>query len=109
MVEKFRFSDGGKFDFRGDRARSGGRGETLANSNERGQKGFIPTYSLTRSFGTVGQFKLDWLFVKVPEGEGCRFAPHFPKTFRALNYSYADRLSDHNPITVDLPFQEHKH
>ncbi|MEZ5399347.1 MAG: endonuclease/exonuclease/phosphatase family protein [Bryobacteraceae bacterium] len=107
-VEKFRFADGGRFDFRGNRERSGGRDGTLANSNQRADKGFAPTYSLTRTFGPVGQFKLDWFFIKVPAGNGYRFAPHFPRTYQKLNNSYEDRLSDHNPITVDLPFAEWK-
>ncbi len=106
FLEKARFDDGGRFDFRGDRSRSGGRDGTLANSNQRAEKGFVPTYSLTRTLGPIGQFKLDWFFVKVPAGKGYRFAPHFPRTYQKLNHSYADRLSDHNPITVDLPFEE---
>ncbi|MEZ5355090.1 MAG: endonuclease/exonuclease/phosphatase family protein [Bryobacteraceae bacterium] len=105
-LEKVRFDDGGRFDFRGDRTRSGGRDGTLANSNQRAEKGFVPTYSLTRTYGPIGQFKLDWFFVKVPAGNGFRFAPHFPRTYQKLNHSYADRLSDHSPITVDLPFNE---
>jgi endonuclease/exonuclease/phosphatase family metal-dependent hydrolase len=112
MIEKFRFSDGGGFDFRGSDPRSGGRAGTLANSNERGEKGFITTYEVTRTVGPFGQFKLDWIFVKpywgkVPAGDApYRFSPHFPHTMKELNYSYAERLSDHNPMVVDLPFNE---
>ena len=112
MIEKFRFSDGGAFDFRGMDERSGGRAGTLANSNQRGDKGFVTTYEVTRTVGPFGQFKLDWIFVKpygktVPSSEGSfRFSPHFPRTMKDLNYSYAERLSDHNPMLVDLPFAE---
>jgi endonuclease/exonuclease/phosphatase family metal-dependent hydrolase len=112
VLEKFRFSDGGAFDFRGFEVRSGGRSGTLANSNERGDKGFITTYEVTRTVGPFGQFKLDWILVKpyggqVPDaGASYRFSPHFPHTLKELNYSYADRLSDHNPLVVDLPFTE---
>ena len=92
--------------------RSGGRSGTLANSNERGDKGFVTTYEVTRAVGPFGQFKLDWIFVKpyggrAPEsGAPYRFSPHFPHTMKELNYSYAERLSDHNPMVVDLPFSE---
>jgi endonuclease/exonuclease/phosphatase family metal-dependent hydrolase len=111
-IEKFRFDDGGAFDFRGLDERSGGRGGTLADSNQRGDKGFATTYEVTRTIGPFGQFKLDWIFVKPygktsPEPSGSfRFSPHFPRTMKTLNYSYAERLSDHNPILIDLPFQE---
>jgi hypothetical protein len=65
-VENFRFADGGAFDFRGepDHTRKQ-RSRTLADSNERGAKGFVPTYAFSRDYaGLVGRFKLDWFFVK---------------------------------------------
>jgi hypothetical protein len=31
------------------------------------------------------------------------FAPHYGRTLKALNHSIPQRISDHNPITVDLP------
>lgn len=34
------------------------------------------------------------------------FAPHFGRTLKELNESIPDRISDHNPITVDLPLTE---
>lgn len=113
-IEKHRFSDGRSFDFRGDSDRStGGRKRTLANSNERNGKGFVPTYSFNRNYGgLVGQFKLDWIFVKPfidsPRGDSqsFQFAPHFAVTMRELNESVAGRISDHPPITVDLPLRE---
>jgi endonuclease/exonuclease/phosphatase family metal-dependent hydrolase len=109
-VENFRFSDGRAFDFRGDEDRTQpARNRTLANSNERGWKGFVPTYSFSRDYaGLAGRFKLDWIFVKplirAPrrEGQCYRFAPQFAKTLRALNESVAGRISDHAPLTVDL-------
>ncbi len=114
VLERFRFSDGGAFDFRGDSKRSAnGRRGTLANSNERGRKGFVTTYEVTRTIGPVGRFKLDWIFVKPPtltsprdRNQSYRFAPHFGRTYRSLNYSLADRISDHSPISVDLPLTE---
>ncbi|MGA2420351.1 MAG: endonuclease/exonuclease/phosphatase family protein [Candidatus Acidiferrum sp.] len=115
-VERFRFADNGAFDFRGDAEHSlNGAGRTLANSNERGGKGFVPTYAFARDYGgLVGRFKLDWIFVK-PFIEDPRrtdqsyfFAPHFAQTMRELNESVEGRISDHAPMTVDLPLLEHR-
>jgi hypothetical protein len=64
-LETFRFNDGGAFDFRGDGQRSyNNKHKTLANSNERGGKGFVNTYQVTRPIKFVGKYKLDWIFVK---------------------------------------------
>jgi hypothetical protein len=113
-VEHYRFADQHTFDFRGERERTlPPRGRTLADSNQRSAKGFAATYAFTRDFGgLVGRFKLDWIFVKPflkdPRSaeQSYRFAPHFPATLRELNESVADRISDHPPITVDLPLTE---
>ena len=35
-----------------------------------------------------------------------RFAPHFARTLGSINYSLPTRLSDHDPISVDLSFEE---
>jgi endonuclease/exonuclease/phosphatase family metal-dependent hydrolase len=110
-LEDFRFADGGAFDFRGDKRRSAdGRGGKLANSNERAMKGFKPTYEPERSFRVARQ-KLDWIFVKppgltVPDDENAPYllAPHYGRTLQALNYILGERISDHNPMIVDLPF-----
>lgn len=113
-VEKFRFADDQSFDFRGERDRTRPpRGRTLADSNQRTGKGFVSTYAFTRDFGgLVGRFKLDWIFVKPfitdprRAEQSYRFAPHFPLTMRELNESVSDRISDHPPMTVDLPLTE---
>ena len=113
-VEKFRFADDGAFDFRGEPERTlNGKSRRLANSNERAGKGFVPTYSFARDYGgMVGRFKLDWFFVKPFVQDPCLkdesyfFAPHFPRTMRELNESVEDRISDHPPMTVDLPLRE---
>lgn len=110
-VENFRFADEGAFDFRGERGHTRKqRSRTLADSNERGGKGFVPTYAFSRDYaGLVGRFKLDWFFVKPfiqnprLNGQSDTFAPHFPETMRELNESVDGRISDHPPITVDLP------
>lgn len=113
-IEKFRFSDGHAFDFRGEPDRTlPSRRRTLADSNQRRGKGFTPTYAFARTYGgLVGQFKLDWIFVKPfvdnprSKQQSSQFAPHFPITMRELNDSAEDRISDHPPMTVDLPLTE---
>lgn len=113
-VERFRFVDQGAFDFRGNIDRNlHAKAGTLANSNQRAAKGFEPTFTLKRDFGgLVGRYKLDWFLVKPfvgsPRAEGMsyQFAPHFPSTMRALNNVVPDGVSDHAPLTVDLPLSE---
>ena len=113
-VEKFRFTDNHTFDFRGEQDRTAPpRSRTLADSNQRTWKGFAPTYAFNRDFGgLVGRFKLDWILVKPfiedprRAGQSYRFAPSFPITMRELNEAVADRVSDHAPMTVDLPLIE---
>jgi endonuclease/exonuclease/phosphatase family metal-dependent hydrolase len=112
-IEKFRFADGSAFDFRGDRERSSGRSGYLSNSNERGAKGFVPTEELGRTYGPIGEYKLDWIFVRPARLTDPRkkrqpywFAPHFGRTLRELNHSIPERISDHNPIIADLPLGE---
>ena len=110
-LKDFRFADGGAFDFRGSKAHSiGGSGETLSDSNERADKGFVSTLELKGKITLA--LKLDWIFVK-PLGltdpndrdQPFRFAPQFGRTLKGLNYSLKDRISDHNPLIVDLPTQ----
>jgi endonuclease/exonuclease/phosphatase family metal-dependent hydrolase len=112
---RFRFADGNTFDFRGSAERSAnGRGRTLANSNERARKGFRATFSFDRDLrGLAGSFKLDWILVKPlglghprDDGAAYRFAPHFGRTLEELNRAVPGRISDHCPVTVDLPFDE---
>lgn len=113
-IERLRFADGFAFDFRGDSRRTvNGTEGTLANSNQRSRKrGFITTHATNRTFWAVGKNKIDWVFVKgyakSPRGlnEPYRMAPHFARTLETLNYSMTQRLSDHSPITVDLPLGE---
>jgi hypothetical protein len=108
-LDEFRFNDGGRFDFNGEKERSSnGRAGKLSNSNERAEKGFIPTNELGKKYGPVGQYKLDWFFVKAAKlsdtaGGTYAFTPCFGRTLKELNHSIKDRISDHNPITVDLP------
>ena len=113
-LEAFRFADAGAFDFRGDENRSyGGKNKILANSNERGSKGFVNTYQVKRPIKFVGKYKLDWIFVKPasldsPKNKkgSYRFAPHFGRTLSEVIEIVPDRISDHRPLTIDLPLGE---
>jgi endonuclease/exonuclease/phosphatase family metal-dependent hydrolase len=109
-LNKFRFDDQARLDYRGDAEFSLlGRRGTLGNSNERGSKGFMTTFALPRTVGIVGKFRLDWIFVKAylkddPKSEeSYRFAPRFARTMNEANQAFADPLSDHAAISVDLP------
>lgn len=110
-LKKFRFADGGAFNFRGEPERSTGRrGKTLSQSNERGRKGFITTYQVNRPLKFIGKYKLDWIFVKPAKltnsgdrKQSYRFAPHFGQTLTVINEIVEERISDHRPILVDLP------
>jgi len=115
MMRDYRFNDGGAFDFRGDPARSvGNKDDILANSNQRGSKGFVTSFRVLRPIGIVGKFRLDWVFVKsyleYPSDTGgpYRFAPHFGETLEAMNYNLTLPVSDHAPNVIDLPFEEPK-
>jgi len=111
---KFRFEDGRVFDFRGETERSAdGRGGTLSDSNQRSGKGFRYTFALAKTYGGLfGEYKLDWFFVKGlatdsrKSGGKYQFAPHFAWTLLELNNAPEESLSDHFPITVDLPLTE---
>jgi endonuclease/exonuclease/phosphatase family metal-dependent hydrolase len=116
-IEQARFADGHAFDFRGVPERTiNGKSGTLADSNERGSGGFVPTFVAELIWGKVrvAKFKLDWIFVKSDLSNPrdlkgpYRFAPHFARTMSDLNNSLPEPISDHSPMTVDLPFNEPK-
>jgi endonuclease/exonuclease/phosphatase family metal-dependent hydrolase len=113
-VEDFHFADQGRFDFRGDVARTvNGTKKTLANSNQRDKKGFKTSFAFQRPLGvgglSFGKFKLDWVFVRGYADEprsgkaSYRMAPHLPRTLEELRDATTPRLSDHAPQTVVLP------
>ena len=113
MVQNYRFKDGGAFDFRGDPERSiNGKGGALANSNERGFKGFKTSWSVKQPISIFGKYRLDWVFVKAllkdpyDKAGSYRFAPHFGETLEELNTSLKQPISDHHPNVVDIPFKE---
>jgi endonuclease/exonuclease/phosphatase family metal-dependent hydrolase len=112
-LEKYRFDDGSRIDFRGDEKLSvNGRDGTLSNSNERAKKGFVTTFSLPRTLGEKGKFKLDWIFVKAyltddsKTADSYRFAPGFARTMDDVNEALDEPLSDHAAISVDLPLKQ---
>jgi len=113
-LNDFHFEDGHTFDFRGEAARSvESRGGTLSDSNQRATKGFRYTFALARTYGgLVGEYKLDWIFVKgyatdsSKPGGSYKFAPHFARTLQEVNNAPDHSLSDHFPITVDIPLTE---
>jgi hypothetical protein len=113
-LKEFRFADGNAFDFRGSKRRSiGGSEETLSDSNERAAKGFASTLELEGKITIL--LKLDWIFVRPPQltkpddlQQPFVFAPKFGRTLKALNHSLKDRISDHNPQIVDLPFSDNQ-
>ena len=114
VLKEFRFADNNRFDYRGEASRStGGKSDALSNSNERADKGFVATNQVDAIGGISVGTKLDWIFVKPPsltdptdEKQPHRFAPHFGRTLAELNNAVDDRISDHHPITIDLPFAE---
>ncbi|HWO31451.1 MAG TPA: endonuclease/exonuclease/phosphatase family protein [Candidatus Acidoferrum sp.] len=113
-LNNFRFDDGNTFDFRGENARSAdNRGGTLSDSNQRATKGFRYTFALARTYGGLfGEYKLDWVFVKgyatdsSKPGGSYKFSPNFARTLQEVNEAPDDSLSDHFPITVDVPLTE---
>lgn len=114
LIKGFKFSDGNTFDIRGEKHKSiNNKAKFMSNSNERCKKGFVPTFIFERNFGVV-KYKLDWIFVKAyshdcdDNSQPNKFAPHFGQTLHDLNYALGQPLSDHTPITVDLPLNEYK-
>jgi hypothetical protein len=114
-LERLRYADGKAIDFRGVLERTANeKSGTLADSKQRLGQGFAPTFEAELIWGKlrVAKFKLDWIFVKSdlenphdPHGPYI-FAPHFARTLTDLNNSLPEPISDHSPMTVDLPFHE---
>ncbi len=98
-LQGFQFIDGEEFDTGGDSNKSSnGKKGFLANSNERQLKGFESTFKLEEP-RLIAYFKLDWFFVKPKRG---RFLPFNGQTLQLINRSYPERISDHEPIIVDI-------
>jgi endonuclease/exonuclease/phosphatase family metal-dependent hydrolase len=112
-LHEFRFADGGTFEWDGQSWQSYRRRRgTLAGSNERARKGFAPTFSVGRSFGLAGRYKIDWFFVKTPHpasvaaNEEFQLAPFYGRTYPEINMAFGKRISDHAPSSLDLPLME---
>ena len=113
-IENFRFDDGGAFDFRGDAEHSvNGKKGKLANANQKDIKAFKTTYSVVRPLvKVIGKYRLDWVFVKsnlkdpLDTDGPYRFAPHYGETLTELNNNLSEKISDHDPNVVDIPFLE---
>ncbi len=113
-IENFRFDDGGAFDFRGDAEHSvNGKEGKLANANQKDIKAFKTTFSVVRPLvKVIGKYRLDWVFVKSNLKEPLdtdgpyRFAPHYGETLTELNNNLLEKISDHDPNVVDIPFLE---
>ena len=112
-LNKYRFDDETRIDFRGDAELSvNDREGTLGNSNERASKGFVTTFALPRTLAAVGKFRLDWIFVKgflkdnPKEADSYRFAPAFARSMNEANQALNQPLSDHAAISVDLPIKQ---
>ena len=109
-ARRFRFGDGGSFDLGGQEYKTANRrGRTLSQSNERAWKGFVPTFSFQKTyFHLIGSYKIDWFLLKMSQSEKSRstvapFTPYYGRTLTDINTALGDRISDHVPITVDLP------
>ncbi len=113
LVQEFRFNDSRAFDVRGIPEKThNGNYALFSNSNERELKGFKSTFELERHLG-VAKYKLDWFFVKPlklkhsNDKKGAyAYAPHFGRTLKLVNRVFGERISDHDPITVDIPVHE---
>ena len=98
-IKDFKFQDGESFDTSGDSKRSSnGKRGLFANSNERQFKGFVSTFKFEEP-RVIAYFKLDWFFVKPKRG---RFKPFNGQTLKLINHSFPHRISDHEPIIVDI-------
>ena len=116
LIQNYCFYDSLIFDFRGNANRSAnGKKGLLANSDQRDRIGFKMTFTTDRTIAhLLGKFRLDWIFVKSYLGNPkdnrgpYRFAPHFGRTLEEMNDRLKERISDHHPNVVDLPFEEPK-
>ena len=91
LIREFKFEDGNTFDTEGEKG-------FLSSSNEREIKGFKTTFELPRTLG-VAKYKLDWFFVK-PQNQSYR--PTNGRTLQLINRAFGGKISDHDPITVDV-------
>jgi endonuclease/exonuclease/phosphatase family metal-dependent hydrolase len=110
-VHEFKFDDGGRFDWAGLRADSfHHKGSTLSDTNQRARKGFATSFSYRKTYGgLVGKWKIDWMFVKQNQSGAVSAdpvpTPYFGRTLCELNTALPNRISDHCPVTVEIPLR----
>jgi hypothetical protein len=108
-LRRFQFADGTKFVWNANKRQAyQHRGGTLASSNQRRGKGFVPTFFFGRTLhGFIGEYKIDWFLAKqnarAPGNSSEAFAPFFGRTFPEVNTALRKRISDHGPSTLDMP------
>jgi hypothetical protein len=72
----------------------------------------VTTFALPRTLGAKGKYKLDWVFVKAylkddpKAADSYRFAPRFARSTNEVNQAFDQPLSDHAPMSVDLPLTQ---
>jgi hypothetical protein len=76
----------------------------LSDTNQRSWKGFVPTFSFNKTYWhLIGSYKIDWFFAKWGASRPGSPAPRSGRALREINTALGYRISDHVPITVDLP------
>jgi hypothetical protein len=65
-----------------------------------------PTGSSSDTTNSIGFFVKAYATDSEKPGASYKFAPHFAHTLQELNDAPDDPLSDHRPITVDIPLSE---
>lgn len=103
LFQDFRFDDKEIFEFKRERTigDNASYDNYLGTTNERGLKGFVPTYSKKALIG-YDEYKLDWFFVKPDEV----LYPYNPKTLDMFSTAFAKQISSHNPMTIELHIKE---
>lgn len=115
-IKKSKFEDGYSFDFSGNPEKSvsfpQNAKKMLSVSNQRTVKGFVPTFRFEKHYKLL-YYKLDWFFVKAYSADNgkkydsVKMSPHYGRTLYDMNYGFQTPLSDHAPITIDLPLTDY--
>src|SRR5947209_12667141 len=79
--------------------------ETLANSNQRADKGFATTFRFECTAGPKGKFRLDWIFVKASISDPRDKTD--PTVSHLTSRTRCPQLTMHSPNTclTTTPFQ----
>jgi endonuclease/exonuclease/phosphatase family metal-dependent hydrolase len=88
------------FDTTGTREESVGKSVgKWSNTNERSNGGFQPTFRPGRTYGPIGEARLDWFFVRELDKIDARYG----ETLERVTSGALRRPSDHSPITIFVP------